>query len=238
MRPTLYAPPANDMSLSDPPAPDVWFGGLSDADPVDPAYPLRAIQESAESAAALSGAADRELVAAIRRDDGAAFERLYRDQARDLIGYAFRLCGARAMAQDVVADLFVHLWQHRHAWAPRTSVRAYLFTAVRHRVANARRAERRADARAARAITDPTIAAVPPRPDSNVDLDADLAMVWRTVDAFPSLRRQVVYLRWARGLSAEEVGAVVGISRNSVDKHLSRAMQAIRAAVPHLIVRK
>ena len=172
----------------------------------------------------------------IRAGDERTFERLYSENATGLLGYALRLSGSREIAQDVVAELFVQLWDQRAEWRPRVSVRAYLYTAIRHRIANAVRAERRGDARAGRVVTDPSLApSAPAAPDAAFEMDERLAVVWHVVDGFPPLRRQVMYLRWARGLSPEEVATVLGLNRNAVDKHLSRAMQAIRDAMPGLI---
>lgn len=210
-----------------------WFNGWSDADPVDRRYPLRALAEGAEADAGTSSVdPEASLVPRIRAGDEVAFAELYRGHAAGLLGYAYRLCGSRATAQDVVAELFTHLWERRVSWVPRSSVRAYLYTAIRHRVMNALRTERRADTRAAQVVAEVTMTVTAEPEESR---DPRLDAVWRVIDAFPPLRRQVMYLRWARGLTPEEIATVLGLNRNAVDKHLSRALRAIRETFPDLI---
>jgi len=212
-----------------------WFDGSSDADRVDRRYPLRALDaetERAQSAPLTDD--DRTLVQRIRAGESAAFEELYRAHAEGLIGFAFRLCGVRSNAYDAVADLFVALWERRATWAPRSGLRAYLYAAVRHRVADQLRSERRAEIRQGTLVHDPSLTPETVPADADVERHDELAVVWKVVEKFPPLRRQVTYLRWARGFTPEEIAVTTGLNRNAVDKHLSRAVQAIREAVRHL----
>ena len=54
--------------------------------------------------------ADTDLVRRARRGDPAAFEALYRRHARAVHGFALRLCGDRAAAEDIVQDTFLKLF--------------------------------------------------------------------------------------------------------------------------------
>jgi len=222
-----------------------WFEGWPGADSADRQYPLLALGGGTSgrdggAAGASNLSDDRDVVEKIRAGDDRTFEQLYRTHAPDLLEYALRLSGSRAIAQDVVSELFVRLWEQRDGWTLRGSLRAYLYTATRHRVSNVLRTEKRADVRARRVVDDASLANDSlSGPEAfgqpGVTDDDRLSAVWRVVDEFPPLRRQVMYLRWARGLTAEEVASVLGLNRNAVDKHLSRAIQAIRSALPHLI---
>jgi len=210
-----------------------WFDQPSERESADRAYVLRGLDDNASSHAhrAPLGELDRALIQRIQAGELSAFEELYRAHADGLIGFAVRLCGSRDVAQDVVEDLFVHLWERRTTWQPQSTLRAYLYAAVRHRVADHARAEHRARARAERAIQDPSLTTPPASVQGSLELSEQFAAVWRIVDAFPPLRRQIMYLRWVREFSPEEIAAAVGLSRNAVDQHLSRAIRAIRDAV-------
>lgn len=54
--------------------------------------------------------ADTDLVRRARRGDHAAFEALYRRHARAVHGFALRLCGDPAAAEDIVQDTFLKLF--------------------------------------------------------------------------------------------------------------------------------
>ena len=48
------------------------------------------------------------------------------------------------------------------------------------------------------------------------------------LDALPALQREALVLRYYAGLPEAEMAAVMGISRRSAAKHLTRALSALR----------
>lgn len=184
----------------------------------------------AEDQSARITADDKWLAERVRGSDMAAFEALYRAHASGLIGFGYKICGSRDAAQDAVSDVFVRLWERRESWYPQSGLRAYLYTAIRHRLMDQARSERRADERAAAVVNDPSLAHPVLSPEKEAELKDESAALWQLIDSLPPLRRQVMYLRWSRDLSPVEIAEILGINRNAVDKHLSRAMEAIRNA--------
>src|SRR5688572_7561247 len=85
---------------------------------------------------------DIELLARVREGDSEAFDSLLVAYGRQLASYAKRFLGSKEAAQDVVQDVFVHLWENRARITVRASVRAYLYTAVRNHALNIRKRDR------------------------------------------------------------------------------------------------
>ena len=52
------------------------------------------------------------------------------------------------------------------------------------------------------------------------------------LDALPALQREALVLRYYAGLPEAEMAAVMGISRRSAAKHLTRALSALRGRLP------
>jgi RNA polymerase sigma factor (sigma-70 family) len=52
------------------------------------------------------------------------------------------------------------------------------------------------------------------------------------LDTLPALQREALVLRYYAGLPEAEVAAVMGISRRSAAKHLTRALSAMRGRLP------
>ncbi len=66
--------------------------------------------------------------------DESALRMLYDHQAPRLKGLALRITNSHAMSEDVLHDVFLHIWQQAHRFDPaRGSVRAWLTTLVRYR---------------------------------------------------------------------------------------------------------
>ena len=75
---------------------------------------------------------DAEWVAAVRAGEPAAFEALFHAYHAPLCTFAHRYLGARDLAEEIVQEVFLFVWERRETWDVRTSVRSYLFTAVRN----------------------------------------------------------------------------------------------------------
>src|SRR5690606_34934292 len=56
-----------------------------------------------------------------------------------MVRFAYSQLGSREAEEDVVQELFLGLWRHRHRWILSDSVRAYLFGALRNASAGRRR---------------------------------------------------------------------------------------------------
>ena len=184
-----------------------------------------------------------EWVARIQRGDPAAFEALYRMYVGELVQFVAGIVRSFEDAQDVVEEVFVALWMRRVEWAPRYGARAYLFAAARNRALN----ERRNEATALRlgeaagqvfGEGDDEVLGMgaPLRPvDETLDAEAIAAAVERALAGLPEMRRAVLELRLRQGMSGNEVAEVLGISRNAVDLHMSRGVQALRKLLPNLL---
>jgi RNA polymerase sigma-70 factor (ECF subfamily) len=154
--------------------------------------------------------------------------------ARALVISAEGYLGSRAAAEDAVSDVFANLWRVRATWAPHRSIKAYLFGAVRNAaLAQLRRAG--VETRGELVLGDDEVPAMgqpPMAADVSLDLEARMAAVERVLAGFPEVRRQIMYMRWQQGMSAEEIAVVLRVTRNAVDLQLSRAIRALRVLLP------
>jgi RNA polymerase sigma-70 factor (ECF subfamily) len=98
-------------------------------------------KRSAETAStALRRLADEDLMQLVRENDSAAFAVVYERHADAAFSLAFRMCGKRGIAEDVVQEAFLSLWRsgsrYDHA---RGSVRTWVLGIVHNRAIDALR---------------------------------------------------------------------------------------------------
>jgi RNA polymerase sigma-70 factor, ECF subfamily len=106
--------------------------------------PLRSAGHS--SAASLGVLADEELMQLVYTGQAAAFEVIYDRHADAAFSLAYRMCGQRALAEDVVQEAFLSLWRSRTRYdRNRGSVRTWVLGVVHNRAIDALR--RRDEAR-------------------------------------------------------------------------------------------
>jgi len=179
-------------------------------------------------------ASDVELAEKIRDGDRDALTSLYEATFRDLWVFARRYVGP-TRAEDVVQDVFLRMWTKR-TWTIQTTVRAYLFGAVRHRaldVTHRTSIEVRAEETIRR---DDAIEQDGIHP-ADTAVNAELrTMIHQTVAQFPERQRAAIILRIDRALSYSEIGDALGISAtaagNLVKKGEAKLREALRAYRP------
>src|SRR5690606_10543545 len=71
---------------------------------------------------------------AFKNGDRNAFAEIYRQQVRDLLNYGYKVTSDRRLIEDSIQDLFFELWKNRAGLSDTTSVRFYLFKALRFKI--------------------------------------------------------------------------------------------------------
>lgn len=172
------------------------------------------------------GAGDHDLpdVLAAQRDR-AAFGVLYRRYVERVYGYCFYLLGDHHDAEDVTERTFVAalgaLERYRDEGA---TFRAWLFRIAHNELANALRARQRHRSTPLEAVAEPRATE---DPAGMLTVAEEARGLRLALERLPVDRRQVVVLRFVDGLSAREIGAVLGRSEGAVRVLQHRALRQL-----------
>jgi len=159
--------------------------------------------------------------------DAAAFEALFRRLSERIFRYVCGMTGEESAAHDVTQDTFVRLWSSRDRLADVEAVEAYVFQTARRLVYNRTRDERvRRENEAL--VQEGDMDARPPAPDDEVDTDLLRSLLERWIDDLPERQREALTLRRMEGMSHDTIADVMGISKNTVNTHIMRAMDTLR----------
>ena len=178
---------------------------------------------------------EQEWVARVRRGDAAALEEMFVAYGARLCAFAYRWSRSRAIAEEIVQDVFLAIWRNRAEWtlAP-GALQAYLFRATRNRVTNDLRRARVAERFAERAAHE-DFASATARPSATPEeemRDAELRRSVRAaVAALPERSREVFLLNREQGLTYAEIATLLGITVKTVEYHMARAFVALRASL-------
>lgn len=173
-----------------------------------------------------NGARDHAWATGIRTGNEQAFEALFAAYHGPLCTFAYRYVQARDIAEELVQEVFLYLWEHRAEWEERAQIRTYLFTAVRNAAVSYLRHERVVRRSAARVIEIFT--------RSRLTADGDLRAgelahaLQRAIDRLPERCRLVFTLGREQGLTYAEIATVLGISPKTVEVQMGRAYKALR----------
>jgi len=164
--------------------------------------------------------------------DVAPFEALFRAHYPPLCDFVYGYVRSRAVAQELVQDLFLRLWER--AGTPASTLAAsYLYTAARNRAVGHLRRERVAAAWA----KSPAGAAHPAPAGADEPLrEHELRdALERAVAELPERCRLIFTLSRYRSLSNAEIAEMLCISVNTVEQQMWRALKTLRAKLaPYL----
>jgi RNA polymerase sigma-70 factor (ECF subfamily) len=144
----------------------------------------------------------------------------------ELCEYVLRLVGSAEAAEDLVQDLFLHLWQTRGPRDAERLTRPYLFTAARNAALKYLRHRRVVEAWIERARREEPPSAASP---SDLCIRRDLEdAVARAIAELPPRCREIFLLRRRDQLSYQEIATHAGVSLGTVKCQMWRAVVLLR----------
>lgn len=170
-------------------------------------------------------AAEAELLALVAGgDSGAPLRRLYHRYERRLYGFGLRLLGQPGLAEELVQETWVRLWQSAPRFDPeRGTVRAFLFTIARRVAVDL---YRRPSSRALGAEVEDAGA---------VEAKADQVLLAVTVrDAMESLspaHREVLELVYDEDLKLADIAERLEVPLGTVKTRAHHALRGLRRAL-------
>jgi len=198
-----------------------------------------------------AGASDAGLVASLTRGDADALEQLY-DRYADLIyRAAFRRLGDRQLAEEVVQDTYLALWNRAELYDPAAgTLLAWLSTIARNRAVDRLRAlGRRPNALPLSAMVDDDVAddrgmdralaqgevvgggMTDTDPVVVADRAALRAEIQVALDSIPDAERQVLELAYYHDLTQTEIATRLGWPLGTVKTRTRRALLRLRASL-------
>ncbi len=167
------------------------------------------------------------LLARTALGDRAAFAALYEATRAKLFGVSLRIVRERQLAEEVLQDSFVNIWNHAADYAAAKSAPLTWMTAVvRNRSLDVvRRAREEPDIDDALAAS---LADDAPGPDGQAQRRADVHDVHRCLEELDAEQRQSIALAFFHGLTHSELARHLGRPLGTVKTHIRRGLLRLR----------
>jgi RNA polymerase sigma-70 factor, ECF subfamily len=167
-----------------------------------------------------------------------ACAQLVAEHERMVYQLALNLLGDRDEAQDLSQEVFLRVFRTIHRFRAQSALRTWIFRIVINQARNRQRWWRRRN-RGQQVSLDDHIQAHGdvPAPRDGTEPDRALARkeladrIWTAMDALPFEQRTAIVLREVDGLSYDEIAFSLGVTLGTVKARLTRARQALRAAL-------
>ena len=169
---------------------------------------------------------EEEVLLRMMQGDESAFTKIYRHYHASLYVYLLRFCRVPSLAEDLVHDVFLKVWEIRDRINPELSFTGYLYRIARNHVIKT--IEKLATDKNFREQLFSQLDDISPvQPEQQVRTKEYDRLFEEALVRMPAQRLNVFRLCRQEGKSYDEVALLLGISRNAVKKHMVLGMRFI-----------
>jgi RNA polymerase sigma-70 factor (ECF subfamily) len=169
------------------------------------------------------------LIGAVARGNKAALRRLYDREARRLYGIALRIVRRPEVADDVLQDAFIQVWNNAGSFDPaRGAAEAWLTGVVRFRALDAVRKTRREELSDDPRLGDSSDFT---DPGDAIDLKAAGIELQRCLEQLEDSQRRCIALAYVEGLSHAEIAARIRSPLGTVKSWVRRGLLSLRSCL-------
>jgi RNA polymerase sigma-70 factor (family 1) len=167
-----------------------------------------------------------ELLEQLQKGDTEAYLALYQRYHVLVYQWALKLVKIPQLAEDLVQDVFLKVWQIRERLNPQQSFPAFIYRIARNKAFNLLKKISSDDDLRLRVMTELSTTAE----------SAENKLVWQqyeqllknAIEQLPQQRQKVFKLCRQQGKTYDEAAAELGISRNTVKEHMVMAVKNIK----------
>ncbi len=150
--------------------------------------------------------------------DEEAFEAIYREYWLRLYDFALAKVHDTDVAEEIVQDLFVNLWEKRKDLRV-TNLSGYLFVAVRNRIIDHYKQRLFSDLETVDNIT---------APDYPLFLDELENELKQAVGRLPDKTREIFMLNRLEGKSVSEIAVKLNLPKRTVEYHITQGLRQLK----------
>ena len=172
---------------------------------------------------------DKKYIIGLQKGSYSDFNKLYDLYADRLYGFAYNLTHSSEMAEEIVQEVFLKIWQMREHLSPEYSFRSFLFTIAKNKFLNDLR-NRLTLISYYEYITklDDATERGENSTESEFNFNELNEQVLQSKDKLSKRQKMIFEMSKEEGLSNQEIALKLGISEQSVRNQLSSALKVLR----------
>jgi len=155
-----------------------------------------------------------------------SFEMLFTKYYQDLCSFSNLIISNQQLAEEVVADVFVKIWQKKEKIDIKTSVKSYLYKSTKNTTISYIRKKRINE------ISLDEIFNLQEENSSNPELliiqDETLEQIKDVLSILPKKSKLVFQMHRFNQLKYKDIAEIMNVSVKSVEKHMSKSMKILR----------
>lgn len=180
---------------------------------------------------------DIEQLLRIREGEQEAFEKLYKAHYLQLARFSWRYVKSKAVAEELVQELFADLWQDRENIPLEGSIRAYLYKAIRNRSLNHlkhKNVARKYNNEWVEENTEEHMT-IQYEDHSNKKKERVQEELKKSIETLDPKIKTTFKMHRFDGLTYKEIADILDVSVKTVEYRMTKALKLLRSKLSHLI---
>jgi RNA polymerase sigma-70 factor (ECF subfamily) len=182
--------------------------------------------------AELGSLADEDLMQRVSTGDASAFEIIVDRHSDVAFSLAYRMCGRRGMAEDIVQESFLSLWRSGARYdRARGSVRSWVLGVVHNRAIDLFRRE---SVRTSKDVVDEGAVERLPAAESTereAERRDEASQVRTALSGLPEEQRKVIELAYFGGFSHSQIAEMLGLPAGTVKGRMRLGLTKLRVSL-------
>lgn len=169
------------------------------------------------------------VVKGLQKGDRKIYRLLFDTYYRILCLYATSLTLNRSSAEDIVQEVFIKLWAKKGRLQIDSSLKNYLYRSVYNTFLN----ERKRNSRKTNDLDQIHIEMLQASmEEEEQSIKRKLEWINAQIEQLPKKSKEIFIMHKKRGLTHSEIAQILGVSVNTVESHIARALKRIREKLP------
>lgn len=169
---------------------------------------------------------DSHLISEIQSGKAECFEYLFRNYYYGLCRFVAGIIKSSSVAEDIVQDVFLNIWQNKKEWLPQGNIKTYLYKASKNRAINYLKHLTVINNWAESSTENITLSG------NNIENEyvqkETLLSINKAIEKLPEKCKVIFMLQRQEGLTYKEISEVLNISLSTVETQMGRALKKIR----------
>ncbi|CAM3448850.1 RNA polymerase sigma factor [Flavobacterium chungbukense] len=168
---------------------------------------------------------EKKLLLELSQGSELAFTTIYNQYKNSVYSTALRITKSKILSEEAVQDIFLKIWQNKENLIAIDNFENYIYIISRNHLFNSIKKI----ARETNIITE-----INPKDTSFIDTDSNIkdeqytTILNQIVEQLPPQQQKVYNMAKRDGLSHQKIGEDLGISTETVKKHMAQALKFIR----------
>lgn len=162
----------------------------------------------------------------IKDGNQAAFRSFMSVYSKDLYYFALGYVGSREVAEEVVSDVFLEVWNNRPQLAEIKQIKSWLLVMVRNKAISYLRKEQAGGTVSFDELEEYYIPSVQ-SPDDKIISEEEMDEINRAIASLPPKCKEVFMLAKIEKIPYKEISEILNISVKTINIHVAKAMGLI-----------